>query len=118
MQALQACHKENLRRKRLFSQAAPHAQVVNIEWPGFAVPELPVLAEDRELDEASNNPGQQQVGPRAATSPLTGPGVHLLAAHSCTSSACQECWRGGRPHARRRRRACGARSRGALTGGA
>jgi hypothetical protein len=45
----------------LFTHAAPRVQVVNIEWPGFAVPELPVLAEDRELDEASNNPGQQQV---------------------------------------------------------
>ncbi|KAK9825122.1 hypothetical protein WJX81_000028 [Elliptochloris bilobata] len=34
--------------------------VVNIEWPGFAAPELPVLEEDRALDAESNNPGQQQ----------------------------------------------------------
>ncbi len=34
--------------------------MVNIEWPGFATPELPVLDEDRDLDAASNNPGQQQ----------------------------------------------------------
>lgn len=36
-------------------------QVVNIEWPGFAAPELPMLDEDRALDAESNNPGQQQV---------------------------------------------------------
>ena len=34
--------------------------VVNIEWPGFSSDALPQLAEDRELDAESPDPGSQR----------------------------------------------------------
>ncbi|KAK9908508.1 hypothetical protein WJX75_008860 [Coccomyxa subellipsoidea] len=58
-----ACYMELLGR---ITKWLPHYRprtsdmVVNIEWPGFQAAELPVLEEDRQLDEESNNPGQQR----------------------------------------------------------
>ncbi|BDA45066.1 Hexokinase-1 [Coccomyxa sp. Obi] len=58
-----ACYMELLGR---ITKWLPHYRprtpdmVVNIEWPGFQAAELPTLEEDRQLDEESNNPGQQR----------------------------------------------------------
>ncbi|CAK0784341.1 hypothetical protein CVIRNUC_007545 [Coccomyxa viridis] len=57
-----ACYIEQLGR---ITKWLPHYRprtpdmVVNIEWPGFQATELPVLDEDRQLDEDSSNTGEQ-----------------------------------------------------------
>jgi hexokinase len=57
-----ACYIEQLGRiTKWLPQYRPRTpdMVVNIEWPGFAAPQLPMLPEDAALDAESNNPGQQ-----------------------------------------------------------